>query len=384
MTWPELASDALVAARNGRTVLVRTSSGEVQEVNESAAFVLSHRTLFHDLDDAASELAAAVDIDRELVRNDLLTLDQQLSDTRPKGAQRTRYLDAARRDQAEQDTPTGASRRFCVAALDSCVTVVSHDDALTSALEPLLAAHPTCAGAGERIDTWRGAAGIVVTLNGRRMSLESSTTLAAETVVSLLTAIAVDDSTSQPLLHAAAVELSGNAVILAGPSGAGKSSTTVELVRAGAGYMSDEVVRVDLDRRLVAGLPRAIGFEGPARRHHQDLRPRSQDGFAVDRRWSLGPLDLGRVTLEAPIEALVFMEQSRAEPTWTRHLQWPDALTRLMPVLYHRESLTQGQLDDLVALLDAVPCYHVRHQGSRDAADQVRALHSGLERGRTP
>jgi hypothetical protein len=59
-------------------------------------------------------------------------------------------------------------------------------------------------------------------------------------------------------VHAGAVELGGRALILAGPSGRGKSTLVVELVRVGAGLLSDESALVAPDNRTILPYPRAI------------------------------------------------------------------------------------------------------------------------------
>lgn len=57
-------------------------------------------------------------------------------------------------------------------------------------------------------------------------------------------------------LHAAAVCRHGRAVLLSGPSGAGKSTLTLELMRQGCSFMSDEAVL--LSPEGLRGFPRAI------------------------------------------------------------------------------------------------------------------------------
>jgi hypothetical protein len=57
-------------------------------------------------------------------------------------------------------------------------------------------------------------------------------------------------------LHAAAVCRDGRALLLSGPSGAGKSTLTLELLRHGCEFMSDEAVLLSAEG--VRGFPRAI------------------------------------------------------------------------------------------------------------------------------
>lgn len=380
VTWPEVHADALIASRGGRTVVVHPDSGRVLDVNESAAFVLSHRAMFADLDDAVDQLATVFDHDRAALRTQLTDLESQVTAPTTEAKRRDSYLDATRRNRPHDDIPTRVSQRYSVDALGVCVHVVSHDVDISRVLTPLLVAHPSCDRSHEQIDVWRGRSGISVALNSHRLSRETSVSMAAQTIIGLLTALAIDNGADDLLLHAAAVELAGTSIVLAGPSGAGKSSTAVEMVRKGAGYMSDELVRIETETRDVVGFPRAIGLEGPARLHHEDLRPSWWQDVDTDRRWTLSPHDVGRVSLKAPIGAIVHLEQSRDDPPLTERLAWPEALTLMMPVLYHRESLTQAALDRLVDLLSDVPCVRLRHTGSRDAADRLTSLARGTPR----
>lgn len=60
------------------------------------------------------------------------------------------------------------------------------------------------------------------------------------------------------LLHAGAVERDGAVVLFPGESGTGKSTTVAACVRHGFGYLTDEMVALDLDAGAVRGWPRPI------------------------------------------------------------------------------------------------------------------------------
>lgn len=63
-------------------------------------------------------------------------------------------------------------------------------------------------------------------------------------------------------LHGAAVSTSDTALLILGPSGAGKSTITVELLRRGMGFLSDEAVFLSLTTGRIRGFPRGIGLSG--------------------------------------------------------------------------------------------------------------------------
>lgn len=60
------------------------------------------------------------------------------------------------------------------------------------------------------------------------------------------------------LFHAGAVERGGAAILFPGESGTGKSTTVAACVRRGFGYLTDEMVALDLDTSTVRGWQRPI------------------------------------------------------------------------------------------------------------------------------
>ena len=64
-------------------------------------------------------------------------------------------------------------------------------------------------------------------------------------------------------LHAAVVELEGQAIILSAPVGTGKSTTTFALLHHGFGYLSDELAPIDLRGGRVFPYPHALCLKAP-------------------------------------------------------------------------------------------------------------------------
>lgn len=71
---------------------------------------------------------------------------------------------------------------------------------------------------------------------------------------------AVASAGERLVLHAAAAERDGQAVVLGAPSGAGKTTLVSALVAAGWGYLTDDVAMVD-EAGLVQTYPKPIGVD---------------------------------------------------------------------------------------------------------------------------
>ncbi|MEA3035594.1 MAG: hypothetical protein QOH04_1359 [Sphingomonadales bacterium] len=75
------------------------------------------------------------------------------------------------------------------------------------------------------------------------------------------------------LLHAAAVEREGRALLITGPSGAGKSTLAALLGERGWRFMGDEFALVGLDDGLLHAFPRAVSLKNEALALFPDVAP---------------------------------------------------------------------------------------------------------------
>lgn len=106
----------------------------------------------------------------------------------------------------------------------------------------------------------RVAGGYVLDVDGvARDELVAEESLLPTIELVLYDAIADRLSPRTTILHAGAVILDGRLAVFVGESGGGKSSHVLEAVRAGATYLTDELLLTD--GRAAWGIPRAIQFD---------------------------------------------------------------------------------------------------------------------------
>jgi hypothetical protein len=190
------------------------------------------------------------------------------------------------------------------------------------------------------------------------------------------------------VFHAAAVSVDGGAVLLIGPSGAGKTSLAVQLVLAGAGFLTDDVLAVDRD---AGGALRAHpGARGAGLRASEQARLQARERTALgplraldDKAWATLPAAVGPFAVravcfvtrppdsDATLPALERLREPSAQPlmasTFVTSVQTPARLANLLEVCA-----------DLAA---TVPQYRVRVQPDRDARSLAGLLSAELEAG---
>jgi hypothetical protein len=165
-----------------------------------------------------------------------------------------------------------------------------------------------------------------------------------------------------PLLHASAVEISGQAVAFVGSSGMGKSMTATLMCAAGAKLVTDDVLRLDIDagtvRCFLGGTetrlrPSAAGLLGS---FGDELKPR-RTGDERD------ALDLpASRTDRLPLAAIVVPQLVRdsAEVTMTRLTGIPAllTLTRFPRIVgWEETSVLEQQFEFLADVVRRVPVY---------------------------
>ncbi len=105
------------------------------------------------------------------------------------------------------------------------------------------------------------------------------------------------------LLHAAAAELDGTAVVLPAVSGSGKTTLVAGLVRAGMRYLTDEAVAVDPHTLTIAPFAKPLSIDPGSFAVLADLEPAADEAppwTAGPLQWHLTPDELGADRLAGP------------------------------------------------------------------------------------
>lgn len=182
-------------------------------------------------------------------------------------------------------------------------------------------------------------------------------------------------------VHAAGVAHGGRAFVFPAASGAGKSTLTLSLLRAGFGFLGDDLLFLDgqADDPQVLAFPDDIDVTESTLRFFPELRDvaatprpfgwpkrqvRAETRYGVDVVWRSVPA------------ALVFPRIAQAERSVVRPLDPDEALLELISnVLLTDSAAAQAHLDALARLVEACPCY--RLETGRDF-DELPALVRGL------
>lgn len=209
--------------------------------------------------------------------------------------------------------------------------------------------HGSAAGVHGRIDLDAKDAGITLPPGDRgAVSGEVFTTLT-------ITAALLLGRLQRTLIHAAAaVDPEGGCWLLVGDTHAGKTTTTINLVRGGWSFLSDDhvVARLGSEGPEIEGWPRPF---------HVDEG--WHEGQIAGRRGSVEPREFGtdRWLCTAPLAGLLFPQVRRDEPTQFRRMESAAALSliiRQTPWLMVDPAAARNLLA-LLTKMSTLPAYHL-------------------------
>jgi hypothetical protein len=189
----------------------------------------------------------------------------------------------------------------------------------------------------------------------------------------------------QLTLHAGGIVVDGTCVLLAGDMEVGKTTLTTGLLRAGAGYLSDEAIGLELEGDRAWGYAKALSIDPGSWPLFPELEPDPPAAvrpFLPDQ-WQIMPADVDGVEVVASaVPGLVVLP--RYEPGAAlriERLRGASALQRLTACVFPTSMGRPAMLDRLARLIDTAHCYELRHADLDEAVDTVRRLAEGEELG---
>jgi hypothetical protein len=188
----------------------------------------------------------------------------------------------------------------------------------------------------------------------------------------------VEGETTRVLVHAAAAEADGGAVILPGESEAGKTTTVAGLVRSGLRYLTDEAVAVGIDPLVVEPYPKPLSVEPGARPVLSGLRP-ALDGPLrryAGAQWHVAPADIRPGAVGRPsVPRLVVVPRYRAGgPTRLVPLPRSEALLLLVTSSFNLAVVGPPGFGALAEVVRRSGCYRLDIADLGEAVALVRRL----------
>lgn len=174
---------------------------------------------------------------------------------------------------------------------------------------------------------------------------------------------AIERSSGNTLLHAAAASSTDGAVIFPAAMEAGKSTLVAGLTRAGWSYITDEVVAIDPVDRLVRPYPRSISLDPGSWPLFRDVAPHVDPAIEpfLPRQWQVPPTWLGSVQAgPIPITAIVTHAYVEDSETILEELDPVECLRRILACCFTLPQHAERDLTTLAALIDLVPCYFLQ------------------------
>jgi hypothetical protein len=180
------------------------------------------------------------------------------------------------------------------------------------------------------------------------------------------------------LLHAGAVERDGGAVILPAPPESGKSSTTIALLEAGFGYLSDELGAIDPVTGRVYPYPKRIWVTEGSFELFPDLKERLHDRDGLSGQFVkryVRPEDLDAPLGQAgPVRLVVFPTGEHHGPPRLTRLGRAEAVHGLAANAFNLPIYGERGLERLAQIGRGAPAYRLDGGTPRERAASIIEL----------
>jgi HprK-related kinase A len=180
------------------------------------------------------------------------------------------------------------------------------------------------------------------------------------------------------LLHAAAAEHGGSAVVLPAPQESGKTTLVAGLVRAGARYVTDEAVALDLDTLVVQPYPKPMSIDPGSWSVLGDLAPDGAEAIRLfqSRQWHVAADDIRPGAVAEPCRAalVVFPTYSAGSATELRPIPRAEAVRQLALNSFNFTRFGRRGFEAVVRLTMTAGCYELSVGDLDDAVATVLSL----------
>jgi len=178
------------------------------------------------------------------------------------------------------------------------------------------------------------------------------------------------------VIHGAGVSQEDEGILLCGESGCGKSTLTTRMLADGFDFLSDEIVAIASDGRMMTGFPRAIALKDtvalgtlwPGRA--SALAWPSDNQAYFDPEW----VRPGSVRYRATPHALVFPRYLAGAPVALRAMSRAETVYRLMHRLVNGESLPGRGFQAVAQLARAIPACDLSYPDALEALKKLEEL----------
>ena len=277
--------------------------------------------------------------------------------------------------------PAAAWRRV----LDLLVRFTADDPQLAAELDRVFGSLPATPAGDDRAPVGRrcwyhlgraGSDSIEIRQDGRQVGGATSVGAALSFTQWHLNREAVAGAVDRVLLHAGAVRLEGGGlVVLPGQSNAGKSTLVAGLVRAGRGYVTDELIGLAPGTVMATGYRKAVSLDPGAWELFAEVAPTSSEPL---HEWLIDPTRLHPAALAGDatgeVSLVVFPRFQAGAVTEAESLSPAQALVELIRHDPAPGPLDPAAFDTLAELARRTPAYRLTTGDLAPAVARVLAL----------
>ena len=412
----------LVATLGDEVVVHDPAASRSWRLNRTAGIILDRCDGRTDVAQVVTELAAAFGVDPGQVGRQVTTALGSFAadglvpgpdgdDAAPPGRTGTARggPDETPGGEDRTDAPSRSGGRTWRRALDVAVSVESDEPRCAAEVERVFGSLPTDVG-GEaaggpatrlayrlRVDD---GATIDIQLDGRSVGGANSVAAALSYAQWHLNQEVIAHSSDRALLHAGAVRRPGGGlVVLPGQTNAGKSTLTAGLVRAGWGYLTDELVGITPGTGEAGGYRKALSLDpgawplfpeaapastptrtdaAPAEPAQPGASPAPGPDGPTPGEWLVDPRALHPDALDGPpqgeVVLVVFPRFETGAVTAAESLSPARALVELLRHRVGGDPIDPAEFDTLVDLARRVPTFVLTTGGLSPAVERVATL----------